>query len=273
VIPAFHRRGGGDTTLVCHPGGPGFSSRFFGDVAGLDADFDVVLVDPRGTGDTPRPDDPTAYRIDDYVEDVEELRAHLGLEHLNLLGWSHGGVVAMSYAAKYPARVAKLILVGTLARSGPELEAAMHAAMEKHSGEPWFPAAAAAIATEETGEFTDEQLGELGRQMFPLYFARFGDPERAFLERVYENGNGDALRLWEKEIWSTFDLRPDLGAIDAPTLVLVGAEDFICGPACACDIAEGIPHAQVVTFPETGHFLLFEAPDRFRDEVRRFLLT
>jgi proline iminopeptidase len=109
--------------------------------------------------------------------------------------------------------------------------------------------------------------------MFPLYFARFGDRERAFLETVYENGNGDALRLWEKEIWSTFDLRPDLGAIEAPTLVLAGAEDFICGPACARDIAEGIPHAQVVLFPETGHFLLFEAPQRFREEVRRFLQT
>lgn len=271
MIPAVHRRGSGEMTLVCHPGGPGFSSRFFGDAAGLDADFDVVLVDPRGTGDTPRPDDATAYRIDDYVADLEELRGHLGLEQLNLLGWSHGGVVAMTYAARHPARVAKLILVGTLARAGHE--DAMHAAMEKHSGEPWFADAAAAIAQEETGDFTDEELGELGRQMFPLYFARFGDRERAFLESVHENGNGDALRLWEKEIWSTFDLRPELAAIEAPTLVLAGEEDFICGPACAAEIAGGIPHAEVVTLPDTGHFLLFEAPERFREEVRRFLLT
>ena len=46
-----------------------------------------------------------AYTTGDYVADVEELRAHLGEDELNLLGHSHGGVVAMAYAAEQPGRV------------------------------------------------------------------------------------------------------------------------------------------------------------------------
>lgn len=57
MIPAFRRTGAGGPTLVCHPGGPGFSSRLFADLDGLAAHLDLVLVDPRGPGATPRPDD------------------------------------------------------------------------------------------------------------------------------------------------------------------------------------------------------------------------
>lgn len=273
MIPAFERRGSGGPMLVCHPGGPGFSSRLFGDAAGLDADLELVLVDPRGTAGTPRPDDPAAYRIEDYVADLDELRADLGCERMNLLGWSHGGVVAMAYAAAHPPRVEKLILVGTLARAGAANEAAMHAAMSKRSDEPWFAEAKAAIETEGTGEFTDEELGELGKRMFPLYFAQFGERERAFLESVHENGNADALRLWEQEVWPAFDLRGDLRSIAAPTLVLAGEDDFICGPTCANEIADAIPDAKLVVLSGAGHFLLYEAPERFRREVLAFLQT
>ena len=86
----YHKMGSGPV-LVCHPGGPGFSSLYFGDLAGLWERFTLVLLNPRGTGDSGRPKDPRAYQIEDYVSDVEELRVHLGLERLLLLGHSHGG--------------------------------------------------------------------------------------------------------------------------------------------------------------------------------------
>ena len=46
---AYHRSGSGPT-LVCHPGGPGFSSIYLGDLAGLGDELELVLLDPRGTG-------------------------------------------------------------------------------------------------------------------------------------------------------------------------------------------------------------------------------
>ena len=92
-------------------------SRYFGDLAGLWERFTLVLLNPRGTGNSARPKDSGAYQIEDYVADLEELRVHLGLERLLLLGHSHGGVVAQAYAARHPGRVERLVLASTLARS------------------------------------------------------------------------------------------------------------------------------------------------------------
>src|SRR5256885_3931866 len=122
---------GSGPVVVCHPGGPGFSSLYFADLAGLWERFTPVMLNPRGTADSERPADARAYAIADYVDDVEALRQHLGLERLMLLAHSHGGVVAQAYAAKHPARVRKLVLASPLARFAPEQEAAMRAGMEK----------------------------------------------------------------------------------------------------------------------------------------------
>src|SRR6185312_15508636 len=141
---AYHRSGAGPT-LVCHPGGPGFSSLYLGDLAGLGDQLELVLLDPRGTGGS----DPAAgYGIADYASDLEELREHLGLERLLLLGHSHGGVVAIEYAAGHPDRVERLILASTLARHSPEQAAAMEQAVEARQDEPWHADAVDALQTE-----------------------------------------------------------------------------------------------------------------------------
>src|SRR5439155_1543152 len=120
-----YRKLGHGPVLVCHPGGPGFSAVYFGDLAALWEQYTLVLLNPRGTGGSDRPRDRRAYQVDDYVADLEELRAHLGQERMLLLGHSHGGVVAQAYAASYPGRVRRLVLASTLARFGPGQQAAM----------------------------------------------------------------------------------------------------------------------------------------------------
>jgi pimeloyl-ACP methyl ester carboxylesterase len=266
-----YRREGSGPVLVCHPGGPGFSSRYFGDLAGLGASFTLVLLDPRGTGGSDRPSDPRAYAIADYVADLEELREHLGLERMRLLGHSHGGVVAQGYGAAHPGRVEKLVLASTLARFAEEQTAAMEAGMQARADEPWYADAVAALADEQEGRFqSDEELAELAFRELPLYFARYGEAERAYLDGLRgEIPVADALLLFNKEIFTTFDLRPDLPRITAPTLVITGEDDFITGPVCAADFAT-IPNVRTVLLPDCGHFVFVEARDRFRDEVTTF---
>src|SRR3954471_23265944 len=140
-----YRQTGSGPTLVCHPGGPGFSSLYLSNLGGLDRELELVLLDPRGTGDSDPARDPKAYSIEDYANDVEELREHLGLEQINLLGHSHGGVVAMDYAARFPDGVENLILASTLARFAQEQVGAMEAGMSAKAGEPWFEDASAAL--------------------------------------------------------------------------------------------------------------------------------
>jgi proline iminopeptidase len=258
--------------LVCHPGGPGFSSRYFGDLGGLNASFTLVQLNPRGSEGSDRPPDSRAYGIEDYVSDLDELRAHLELERMLLLGHSHGGVVAAAYAARHPDRVDRVVLASTLARFAKEQEGAMVAGMEAKRAEPWYADARTALEDEQAGRFeNDEELGELALREFPFYFARFGPAEQAYLDMLRgEVPVADALRLFNDEIFTTFDMRPELPRITAPTLVITGEDDFITGPACAADFAV-IPGQTTIVLSDCGHFIFVEARDRFRDEVAAFL--
>jgi proline iminopeptidase len=268
-----YKRIGSGPTLVCHGGGPGFSALYLGNLGGLDERLELILLDPRGTGGSDRPADPTAYRIEDYVNDLEELRRHLGLERLNLLGHSHGGVVAMAYAARHPERVERLILASTLARWSPEQEEAMNEGIASHVDKPWYEDAKAALDAEQAGEFaTDEEMGELGVREFPFYFATYGEAERAYVESVRaDTSNADPLRQFNTEIFETFDLRPELEKITAPTLVITGAEDFITGPPSASEIEQGLADVSKVVIPGCGHFVFFEAPEAFCEAVVSFV--
>ena len=118
-----YRKLGTGPVLVCHPGGPGLASTYMGDLAGLWERFTLVILNPRGTDGSDRPADPDAYHVDDYASDLEELRQHLGLETMMLLGFSHGGIVAQAYASANPGRVSRLVLAATAARFGPEQKA------------------------------------------------------------------------------------------------------------------------------------------------------
>jgi pimeloyl-ACP methyl ester carboxylesterase len=268
-----YRRIGTGPVLVCHPGGPGFSSSYFADLAGLWEQFTLVMLNPRGTGGSDRPADSRAYQIEDYVSDVDELRRHLALDKMLLLGHSHGGVVAEAYAAEHPARVERLVLASSLARFGPGQEAAMQGGLEKRSGQPWFADAAAALDEEQETKFaTDQELGNLFFREFPLYFAHYGDAEAGYADTLRsETINADTLRLFNREIFNTFDLRDRLRDVTAPTLVITGEDDFICGPVCAAEISAAIPNAREVIVGDSGHMLFIEQPQAFRDEVAGFL--
>jgi proline-specific peptidase len=265
-----YRREGDGPLLVCHPGGPGFSSRYFADLAGLGDTFTLVMLNPRGTADSDRPDDRRAYTTNDYVADVDELRAHLGADRIDLLGHSHGGVVALAYAVAHPGHVRRVIASSSLARVQPE---AMEAAMLLRRAEPWYTDAREALEQEDAGDYaTEAELAALTSRFFPFYFAHFDERARTYLAAhvAPERPNPDALKLFNEGI-EEWDMRADLARISAPTLVITGDADFITGPECAQDIGDGIAGSRLVIVEDCGHFTFIEDPDCFRDEVTRFL--
>jgi len=265
-----YRREGDGPILVCHPGGPGFSSHYLADLAGLGSEFTLILLDPRGTAGSDAPADPRAYATADYVADVEELRRHLGEERLNLLGHSHGGIVAVGYAAAHPERVRRLVVLDSLVRLQPE---EMEEIMQQHRDEPWYDDARVALEQESAGDYEDdEELRELTRRFWPLYFAHFEERAQRYLDEFVtaERPNPDPLQLFNDGI-EDWDMRADLALISAPALVVTGDADFICGPACAEDIAGGIEGSRKVVLEDCGHFTFVEQPGRLREEVRAFL--
>jgi pimeloyl-ACP methyl ester carboxylesterase len=265
-----YRKLGTGPVLVCHPGGPGLASTYMGDLAGLWERFTLVILNPRGTDGSDRPADSDAYHVDDYASDLEELRQHLGLETMMLLGFSHGGIVAQAYASANPGRVSRLVLAATAARFGPEQKAATQAAKDKRSGEPWF-ADAAAAGEEDVDLASDEQIRDNMFRGMPFWFARFGPVEAGYLDTFRsETINGDALRVFGEEL-ASLDLRSRLAGITAPTLVITGDEDYVCGPVCAAEISGSISGAREVIVGDSGHMLFVEQPQAFHDEIADFL--
>ena len=264
-----YRREGAGPVLICHPGGPGFSSLYLSDLARLGESFTLVLLNPRGTADSSAPEDSRAYTTAHYVGDVEELRMHLGEQQLDVLGHSHGGVVAMAYAAEHPTRVRRIVVVNSLVRLHRE---EMDELMFRHRNEPWYDDARLALEQEDAGDYSNEaELAEMARTFFPIYFATFDERAERYLNEYVapERPNQRALRLFnEQEEW---DMRSELARIDAPTLVITGKYDFICGPACAEDIASGIEGSMKIVLDDCGHFSFIEQPEAFRRAVESFL--
>jgi proline iminopeptidase len=266
---SYERRGNGPL-LVCHPGGPGGSAAEFEDLAGLDDTFELVLFSPRGSHGSDRADD---YALASYVADLEGLREHLGVEQFDLLGFSHGGCVAIAYAAAHTARIGRLLLVDTLAVWGDEAEAAMQRAIGARAGRPWFADAKQAIEEEQAGAFStvDELIANLQRQI-PLYFHRWEGNEQAGGRLAMDFADPEPLHYFNTVEFPNFDLRGELRSIGAPTLVVVGADDFIAGPACADAMLRGLPNGRLVTIPDAGHFVYVEQPEAFRAALIDFLL-
>jgi proline iminopeptidase len=268
----YDTRGAGER-LVCHPGGPGFSGAYLGELGGLDRSRAIVALDPRGTGRSDPPGSTDAYALDDYVADLGLLQGHLGLGRVDLLGHSHGSLVALLYAARYPGRVRRLVLVAVAARFHEEQVEAMQEAMARRAGEPWFDDASAALAQEQEGLFHDDaELGRLVARELPFYFARYGENERAFVRRALEQPvHAAALRYFNNSEFLTFDLRPALATVTAPTLIVAGRDDFILGPAACHEVADGIANARLEVLEDVGHLPWVESPRAFAALVMGFL--
>jgi pimeloyl-ACP methyl ester carboxylesterase len=263
VKPAATRRGSG-ALLFCHPGGPGFDGSELHDLGGLAGTRTLLLIDPRGTGATGPAE---SYLLDDYVADLDELRAHLALETIDLLGFSHGGLVAVAYAIAHPQHVRKLVLACTLAAFTPEMQAEADEAIASKETFAWHAAAVAALAQEEAGEYeTPEDCAAMWNAMVPLYFSSWDERYRPLVEE--DRLAPEPLREFNA---TPFDLRPDLGRIDTETLVIAGRDDLICGPAAAAALVDGIPDAELVVIEDAGHFAFLEQPDVFRTAVETFL--
>jgi proline iminopeptidase len=272
---------GDGAPLLYFQGGPGFSAALLRQDAQLLADhFAVYLIDPAGSGGSTPPSDPSEYDHIGHARFYEEVRQALGVGAATIMGISFGGLVALTYASLYPDATTRCISIAARAIGeeieGAEAAAEMQSFLARHSNEPWYPE-----ARKVWDEWTDRVLAAedarevdaMMAQVLPLYTAH---PDRPGVQAMIEEWRRDmksdlaALKVWEAGLWQRIDARPLLADIQCPTLVLVGALDLICGPTQGRLIADTVPGAQLVTVPDSGHFIAAEAPESFRREIIKF---
>ncbi|MEV6574782.1 alpha/beta hydrolase [Streptomyces sp. NPDC051577] len=251
--------------IVCVPGGPA-DSRYLGDLGGLSAHRPLIVSDLRGTGRSAVPEDTSSYRCDRLVDDVEALRVHLGLPRMTLLGHSAGANIATQYAARYPDRLDRLVLVGPGTRA---VGLTIHARTRRELAllrrdEPWFPTAFAAL------EAIMEGTGGDTEAVAPFFHGRWDDQAR----RHHEAGrpdNEEAVALFGAEgAFTPESTRAALAALEAPALLLVGEFDLNSPPASVAEFAALFPDARLVVQPGAGHHPWIDDPDRFAATLAAF---
>jgi pimeloyl-ACP methyl ester carboxylesterase len=255
------REVGSGPTLVCHPGGPGFSSHCLGDLSGLARERTLVLLDPRGTGDSDRPVDSSAYDLDHYADDLEALRRHLALERLDVLGHSHGGFVAMRWAGTHPERVGRLVLASTTPRFTDAIREARRARVASHAGQPYFEDAMQALQAHQEGRYAnDAELAGLYGREWPLFVPLGFDAGPAFEALIHAGTNADALRHFNERVAPAMDQRSLLQAIGSPTLLIFGELDPFT--STAGEMADALPDATLVVVRGADHFVFLENDHR-----------
>ena len=107
---AYHVAGTGPV-MVAHSGGPGVIWSYLRSRP-LEEHFTMVYLEPPGTGDSgPLPEDATY--VDTYADYLHALVEHLRLDRMYLLGHSHGGLVVLRFALRWPGKAAGIVLYST----------------------------------------------------------------------------------------------------------------------------------------------------------------
>lgn len=205
----------------------------------LTRSFRVVRYDLRGHGRSPVV--PGPYSMADLGGDVVALLDRLGATRAHLCGLSIGAMISLWVAAHHPDRVDRLVACCTSAQLGPS--------------SMWIERAAR-VRVQGTASVADEVVGRwftgAFRTRYPERVAAMRDTIAATSAEAYA-ACCDAI--------ATMDLRPDLSAIRAPTLVVAAAEDPATPPEHSHEIARGIRGARVVVVEAAAHLATVERAD------------
>lgn len=250
--------------FLLHGGPGGDHAPFKTSSAALRDVAQLVYVDHRGSGRSAS-GDPAGYTLDNNIDDLDALRAHLGLERISLLGSSYGGMLAQGYALRYPQRLANLVLVCT-APSFRFIEDA-----ERYVAERGTPDQVRVCQRLWDARFENlEQLREFYEVMGPMYSTTHRPEE---FEASWKRGIRSVVPLNQGfgGFLRTFDFTDRLHEIRCPTLVIGAAHDWICAPRHSRIIAERIPRAHLKIFANSGHSLASDENAAYLQAVRGFL--
>ncbi|ADG76379.1 alpha/beta hydrolase fold protein [Cellulomonas flavigena DSM 20109] len=263
---------GDGPALLCLPGGPMQDADYLGDLGGLSAHRRLVLLDPRGTGRSGTPADPTSYRCDRLVGDVERVREHLGLERVDVLAHSAGANLAALHAAAHPDRVGRLVLVtpSVLALGIDVPDDVRRDLARSRRDEPWFADASPALEAAMAGE------GDPGTadRIAPFLAGRWDDAARAHHAAQRGRRNDEAAAAYGGA--GVFDVdrtRAAVRALPAPVLALAGGVDVAAPPAAVAEVAEAYGRGRLVVQPGAGHAPWLDDPTAFVCAVEGFLAT
>jgi 3-oxoadipate enol-lactonase len=220
--------------------------------AALSQHFSILSFDLRGHGESAPPGSGD-YSFESQADDVVALMDHLGIPRAALVGISVGGEIAQVAAARHPRRIDQLILASTACYTDPT-RATLWETRIQEAGKLGMSGIAAATASRWFSE-------------------RFAAQNSTVIEWCRQCVAQTQLVSYVglARVIQGMDLRPMLGTISCPTLVLCGDQDHNTGPKTAHVLVGLIPHATLSIFAGSGHFPNIEVPGEFNRAVAGFI--
>jgi proline iminopeptidase len=257
--------------FVLHGGPGGDHTGFKPTLSPLSDIMQLIYIDNRGSGQSNRGPQ-SSYTLENNIDDLEALREYLGLEKVVLLGHSYGGMVAQSFAVKYPDSVQGLILI-TTSPSYEFIEKAKKIVSEIGTQEQQEMAQLVWDAAFES----NEQLSKYYQVMAPLYahthniYPSEEEQLVALNARSRSNRSYEALNEGFGGFLRNYDVRDYLPFLKVSTLVIGGEYDWITPVSESYEINKLIPESELVIFKNSSHSVMKDEYDLFHSTVRSFV--
>jgi pimeloyl-ACP methyl ester carboxylesterase len=253
VTPAYEIVGKGPE-MVLIPGTFADRRTWSRVVGRLSARFQCLLLDPRGTNETPDPGTP--FTADDLAADVISVMDAARFERAHVVGHSLGASVAVILAARRPDRVRRLVACSPSAAPDAFLNAVF---------DLWTALAESPLADHVL--HLGLVLNAFGRGAFE------NGTVRAIVDEMDRHPIDRATIRRYIECDRRLDLSPIMRSVDASTLVIVGSEDALTGIEGARAVAAGVPGARLEVIEGAGHGPHLEMPMTFARIVTSFLTS
>ena len=222
----------------------------------------AIAYNARGYPPSDVPEHPSSYGQARAADDILAVLDHLGIDRAHVVGLSMGGFATLHFGFRHAARARSLVVGGCGYGAEP-------------SQRERFKAEAAAIA---------QVLRQDGMAPFAARYAhgptrvQFGNKDpRGFAEFARHLAEHSALGSANTQLGvqggrpSLYDLMDDMRALQVPTLVLTGDEDWPClQPGLL--MKQSIPSAALAVMPNCGHTINLEDPDEFNRLVGAFMV-
>ena len=266
---------GNKKPLVLLHGGPGSTHNYF-EVLDRIAEEDgrqLVMYDQIGCGNSYVENRPDLWNSKVWIEELIELRKHLGLDEIHLLGQSWGGMQTLEYVCNYkPEGLKSIILSSTLPASGLWAEEAQRMIAQM----PQDMQDAIKKATE-SGDYSSPEYQAAEAEYMRQHCAgevTENDPE--CLRRPKKAGRESYVVGWGPNEFTPlgtlkdYDVIDQLGDIKEPALIINGGND-LCTPYVAKFMYDRIPNSEWELFRTCRHMCFVEDNDHYVEVLKKWM--
>jgi pimeloyl-ACP methyl ester carboxylesterase len=215
----------------------------------LPSDIHAFAISQRGHGDSERP--ASGYDPKDLAADLAHFIRDMNLGSVVVVGHSMGGAVAQRFAVDYPHLTKALVIIDSDASFGD------------NRGFPEFYENVAKLEGEIDRKFMDEfQRGTVVRPIDSAYF-----------NTIVEEGLKLPLYVFQAALKGLLnhELVEELKKVDKPALVFWGDKDNFCFESDQLVLVNSLSRSRLVTYPDTGHALHWEEPQKFVADLTDFI--